>query len=368
MGRPRVLIDGVAFETATRIGIWRLFYEVISRTSADIDYTLLLNGKAAQPIPTGMKVWKIGPRYDRDSRRDLPLKILNWPLEARLKRQFGDAIWHSTFFTLDPRRKTKVVVSLYDMIAETAYSIGPYFEQRRSKTSCLNQANAVLAISQTTAKDCMRFFPQVAPLVRVVHLGHEHLTFNSASQQSNRQTLGDYCLYVGGRYAYKNFSTLVEAVGTTEWPQRLKLVVVGSPFDDAELAWIRANKVGDRILNIGNVSDHELATIYQQAHCFVFPSLLEGFGVPVVESQFARTVPVLSDICIFREIAGDGAIYVDPFSPRSIATGVGKALLPDTCNNVLEYASRNFVRFSWETAAAKTVECYEDVFADSQRQ
>jgi len=367
MKKTKVLIDGAAFENNSQIGIWRLFFEVMSRTASEVDYTLLLSSEPLQPLPRNVRVMSWSKRYDPESRRRHYRRALDWPLVRRIERDYRDAIWHSTFFTADPRRNCLSVVTVFDMIAETGYAIGPYLAQRNLKIAAIANANAILAISNTTAQQFKRFFPGSSLKTQVIRLGHEHLTVVPSATVSAVTESKNYCLFVGGRYAYKNFCGMVEAVGMSEWPSHLHLVVVGAPFDDAEKAWINAVGVSEKIEHVGKVSDEQLAMLYQRSDGFVFPSLMEGFGIPILEAQAGGTVPLLSDIPVFHEVGGSGALYFDPHSPPSIAATVSRLLDPAVRNSLLQHAAANLQRFSWDDAAKLTLKCYRSLFSRDLR-
>ncbi len=372
MSRPEVLIDGIVFENDSQIGIWRLFFEVMSRTSTDIQYTLLLATKPKQPVPAGVAVRRIGPRYDPNSRKQIPLKLWNWPFEKALQAKSPQAIWHSTFFGLDPRERTFKVVTVYDMAAERHYAHGPYVEQRARKARSLKEADVVLAISKATAKDLCDFYPNLADKIRVMHLGGEHLSSQQHSDAEKRPNVlrehiadEDYCLFVGGRYAYKNFGCVVESLASPLWPASLRLVVVGTPFDEAEQSFIRSKGVEKKIVHVGKVSHDLLETYFRYAKCFVFPSLIEGFGIPILEAQTLGTVPVLSDTTVFREVAGDGAIYFAPHSPNELAGAVSDSLVNERRSKVIQASLENIARFSWDETARIAVNCYTQLWDSS---
>ncbi len=359
----KVLVDGVSFENNSQIGIWRLFYEVMSRTSQEVDYTLLLSSEPLQPIPEGVRVIPWITRYDPASRIRHYRKWIDWPKTSLLERRFKDAIWHSTFFSADPRRQSLSVVTIYDMIAEVGYAIGPYLAQRNLKSAAVKSADVILAISETTAQQFVRFNPASASKVHTIPLGHEHLNKTTSGKLVVLPDTKPYCLFIGGRYAYKNFCTLVEALSRPEWPSHLNLVVVGAPFDDAEKAWIDAVGVASKLNHVGKISDDQLAAYYRKAECFVFPSLMEGFGIPILEAQAAGTVPLLSDTPVFREVGGSGAVYFDPHSPGEIANCVRSIADAKSRLSILENAANNLQRYSWDETAKVTMACYASLRA-----
>ena len=117
----------------------------------------------------------------------------------------------------------------------------------------------------------------------------------------------------------------------------------------------------DKIIFYGKANDKELASLYANAIALVAPSLMEGFGLPILEAMSLRCLVLASDIPAFKEIAGDAAIYFDPKENNDL-----HAKLKDILENVemhkeakIEIAFKKAEQFSWEKAAAQTLNIYE---------
>ncbi|TWU01269.1 glycosyltransferase family 4 protein [Stieleria varia] len=352
-----VLIDGLVFENNYQIGIWRLFFEIMSRTSRDVRYTLLLAKKPEQPIPEGVEV---ATAFHRKS-------IKKHQVAARCKRKidkrlaskrFPDAIWHSTFFSSDPRTNGKSIVTLYDMIAERCFLMGGEWceQQRVAKLNALKASSEVLSISHSTANELRRFYPELGRRTSVIPMGFEHIRIDKSTETES--SADQYALFVGSRDSYKNFEIVLEAISSPDWPNELSLRVVGAPVSELEKSLIDYYSVSGLVKNDGRVEDKELAKLYRGAHCFIFPSLCEGFGIPVLEAQANSCLPVLSDTEIFREVAGDGAIFFNPRDSRTLVEAVRRSLDTLHRSSVIDAAESNLRRFSWDDAAAKVLEAY----------
>jgi glycosyltransferase involved in cell wall biosynthesis len=194
--------------------------------------------------------------------------------------------------------------------------------------------------------------------VVVVHHGASDVFL--AAQQERDRPRDPYLLYVGGAGPNKNLKRLIASVGLLREAHRLELVIAGDRFwDHEELqralgaaapAWIRLS---------GYVADQELAGLYRSAAACVFPSLHEGFGLPVVEAMACGTPLACSRIPVCEEVAGDAAAYFDPLAVEDIAAAV-RSLVHDQRLS-LELVSRGLARareFTWAKAARKTIEVY----------
>jgi glycosyltransferase involved in cell wall biosynthesis len=195
-------------------------------------------------------------------------------------------------------------------------------------------------------------------------------------QLSSKKTLARYdlvdkpfLLHVGVLEKRKNLPRLVEAfaLAKQELAQDYRLVLVGQPgpkrdMDDSLLIKKTIHNLGleQSVIMTGYISDEELPVFYQNANCYAFPSLYEGFGLPILEA-FANDLPLVAANCAsLPEIAGDAALFFDPYDIEDMAQQIVCAVNDDTARNRLVEAGRKRIReFSWETAAREIIEIME---------
>jgi glycosyltransferase involved in cell wall biosynthesis len=168
-------------------------------------------------------------------------------------------------------------------------------------------------------------------------------------------------LTVAARRPHKNLARLLDAFGRL----RTDAVLVVPGFETPFEAGLR-DRAGAAVRFLGWVDDRTLDCLYRAATCFVLPSLAEGFGLPVLEAM-AREAPVAcSDIAPLREVAGDAALYFDPLDPGSIGDALKRLLeQPDLRLRLSDLGLKRARRFSWDAAAAATLETYERALAGS---
>jgi len=304
-------------------------------------------------------------RWDREdwfgrAKRRLRKTFTTSRNQGAISSQYKNAIWHSTFFTLDPRIDQPNVVSVYDMIAEKYFHLGGSWAESQiyCKNEAIRRADQIIAISSTTANEARRFYPELSQKIHAIPLGADHLTLPSKSDFLQSSDVSPYALFVGARGIYKNFILVIESLASTQWPADLKLKVVGAPFSQMEIRLLDYYRVSHKIVHEGRVTDRKLSQLYQGAVCFIFPSLDEGFGIPVIESQINACVPVLSDIPVFREVAGDGAIYFNPRDPESLCLAVHQYIEHVYRDSVLIAAESNLRHYSWDNSAKLVLESY----------
>jgi glycosyltransferase involved in cell wall biosynthesis len=123
---------------------------------------------------------------------------------------------------------------------------------------------------------------------------------------------------------------------------------------------IARHDLADHVIELGHVEDKILPALYSAAEAFVFPSLHEGFGLPVLEAMACGTPVLTSNTSALPEIAGDAALLVDPTSVDAIAEGLVR-ILTDNClrNRLIEAGKTRASKFTWQAAAAQTMRAYE---------
>ncbi len=235
--------------------------------------------------------------------------------------------------------------------------------------TAVRQADRLIAVSESTKHDLLEFFPSLdEKQVHVVHHGFDadffgaRLSHEEIDETLRRHALqrGSYALYVGALQPRKNLVRLIEAFNAVkEVIPEMRLVLAGEPawLSDGILAAREASRYKNDIVLTGRVSFADLRALYQGARLFAFPSLYEGFGLPILEA-FASGVPVLTaDNSSLREVAGEGAVYVDALDRDSIAEKLKALWLDETLRQTcIDRSTVELKRFSWDKTARETLE------------
>jgi glycosyltransferase involved in cell wall biosynthesis len=220
------------------------------------------------------------------------------------------------------------------------------------------RSTAIIAVSAFTGSAVVSLLGVDAAKIHVIHHGVRDLPYSSSPREK-------VVLNVGAIQKRKNIARLVEAFETLEPDWRL--VLAGSlGYGSADiLARIERSPARDRISILGYVSPEELARWYSRAMVFAFPSLDEGFGMPVLEAMAAGTPVVTSNRSALPEVAGDAAILVDPESTEAL--GAALRLLAGNGDLRRDLAGRGMERarlFTWEKAVRETWDVYREVLGD----
>ncbi len=259
----------------------------------------------------------------------------------------------------------KVVVTLHDVAYEVfpeAYSGFGLWYQRFTARAAIRKAAAIIAPSEATKRDLVKVFHARSDGITVVHHGFDDTFSKKTSIPEKIQKLQPYFLCIGRLEARKNTKLLIEAFARFRQDQAdttERLVLIGKPgygYGEVEQAIaILPKRIQEAIIRPGYVDAHELPAYMQAANAFVFPSLYEGFGIPILEAMAAGTPVLTSDISANPEVADDAAILVDPESVADIAKHL--ALLASDELTRTELAKRGKARaaeFSWVKMAEQT--------------
>jgi glycosyltransferase involved in cell wall biosynthesis len=229
-------------------------------------------------------------------------------------------------------------------------------------------ARRIIAISQATAEDLRRYYATPAGKIRVIHEAVEPPTDAPEASPERLARYGlrqPYALFVGTIQPRKNLGRLMEAyarlhrAGYVDWD----LVLAGGKgwLSDKLFAQAHALGLGDHIHFPGYVPDEDLPALLRGARFFCFPSLFEGFGLPVLEAQQTGVPVMCANNSALPEIAGDAAILVDPLDVDAIAEAMLRLSQDEALRQeLIARGFENVKRFSWEKAARETLAVLEE--------
>jgi glycosyltransferase involved in cell wall biosynthesis len=263
-----------------------------------------------------------------------------------------------------------VIVSVLDMM----YHRFPYYWKwsdhiyfRAAVSTLTSRATKIAALSKSTKQDILSFLPVSKERVEVVYPGVPEgcqplLPHESEGIRERYQLPNPFILFVGSFHPRKNLMGLLDAFGGIANQLPHDLVIIGSRWSsEATLERIQSNSLVQRIRLIGFVPWSDLPRFYNEADLFVFPSVYEGFGFPVLEALACGCPTITSNISSLSEVAGDAAILVPPDSTEDLGNAMYQVLTDAELKAELrQRALRQAQRFSWTTSAKKTIKLLED--------
>lgn len=269
----------------------------------------------------------------------------------------------------------KSIVTIHDLIFYHYPEHYPWFDRqvydKKFRYSC-QRSDAVIAISEQTRKDILARYNINPEKVHVIPQSCDRVFQKSLNEGEKSHLLGrfslpnEFMLYVGSIVERKNLLTLVKALQILPTEDRIPLVVVGKgkKYEKQVRDYIEKNNLSPFIQFVSDINTHELAALYQQAKLFVYPSIYEGFGIPIIEALWSKVPVLTSPISSLPEAAGPDAKYVAPHDVEAMAAGI-TAIVGDSnlANEMKEKGYEYVQRFRPETIATSVMNLYQAVFA-----
>ena len=248
------------------------------------------------------------------------------------------------------KTKIKTIVTIHDLIylryPNLFSSVDLKIYDKKFRSAC-ERADKIIAVSKQTKKDIINYFSIDEQKIEVIYQG-----CNNAFKKSNYDNyeliknkfglFDEYLLYVGSIEERKNLLTLLEVL--KEIPKK-KLIIIGdgNNYKKKCINFIDNNNLNNRTLILSGLEINEMATIYKHAEMLIYPSIFEGFGIPILEALNSRIPVITSKGGCFSEAGGPDSIYVDPLSKKEILESIKK--IEETLNlkekmieNGLKYA------------------------------
>jgi glycosyltransferase involved in cell wall biosynthesis len=345
-----VVVDGVFFQDfATGIArVWRTLFEEWRKSGFAANVLLLDRDGTAPNIP-GIRTRKL-PRHSYE-RLDEDRALLQAVCDEERATVFASTYYSTP--ACSASAATPVVMMVYDMIPEVLQAdlTAPAW---REKTQCIARASRYVAISRSTARDLRRFHPAVdAGRVTVAHVGVDPLFRPAAAAEVEefRRRHGlrtPYFLLVGSRPSYKNAATFFRAFAQLPDRARYSVLCVGNMPDPGP---DQAAACAGSQLQLLSLSDEELRLAYSGALALVYPSTYEGFGMPVAEALACGCPVITTSHASLPEVAGDAAIYVDPFDHGSLAAAMLEVQRAEVRAALLPRGLARAKQFSWTEMA-----------------
>jgi glycosyltransferase involved in cell wall biosynthesis len=270
---------------------------------------------------------------------------------------------HPTYFDtyFIKYNKKPLVITVHDMIYENLSNLFPdSIQVIAHKKQAIEKADAIIAISEYTKQEIIKFYPEVQACISIVHHGH---TFNTALAQTILDLPAKYILFVGERWHYKNFIGFVKSISPllNDDPELNLICAGGGKFLPEENKLLLDVGIATQCIQL-NATDAQLKYLYTHARLFVFPSLQEGFGFPLLEA-FANNCPVVcSNNTALPEVAGDAAIYFDPLNADSMKTAVALVLNSTQLQEDLKIKGRQRLPlFTMDRCVQNTLKVYQSV-------
>lgn len=299
-------------------------------------------------------------------------EVGRWGWQSQAVRDRLD-LFHGPNFKMRAEGRFGGIVTIHDLWLERhpEYSgklLGQWWSGLRTRRTAW-RAQRVITVSQFSKREMMDLYGLPADRIEVIPNGVDREywdRYESGAAEALRRRLkipdGPYLLFVGGADPRKNHRTVLEAyAGRRDRLRPWKLVMVGDPvhrFGNYHESIVSAGLQGDVIL-VGRMGAEDLRVLYQQATLLLFPSLYEGFGIPVLEAMASGTPVITSSTTSLPEVAGEAAVLIDPHDPSALGDAMVRLAQDGTLREWLRLAGRQHVKqYDWARIAEQTLRVY----------
>lgn len=336
--------------------------------AADLEFVLFFDREPPQDLPCApggelLPGWRTEVIASKNARL--------WTLRAlpRAARTLGLDVLHVQYN--GPRIKRPALVTT---VHDVSFRLFPRWFSLKDRLildlglrSTLSVAKHVFAVSDCTREDIMRVYGVDRERISITHNalapGFAAPESGAAAEVLARHVVErPYVLFVGVRQPRKNLPRAIDAFVTAKRSANLphRLVLVGKRGWQADATERAIEAAGSDVQPIGYVPDADLPALYAGADALLFPSLYEGFGIPLLEAFACGTPVIAGNVSAMPEVAGDAALLVDPRDGTQIADALGRVLVDAELRETLADRGRAQVRrFDWLETARRTVEGYQ---------
>ena len=283
----------------------------------------------------------------------------------RIQRRKFD-VFHPTFFHsyfLQHIDNKPFVITYHDCIKEKFNLNHIDNASREQKQELITRAAKIIAVSENTKKDLLELYDVKSDKIDVVYHSTDFINHQQPAH-FHLKTPEKYLLYVGARNDYKNFDGLLKSIKPVlkKHPAMVLLCAGGGNFTDEETLMMKILGIENQVIHQHFYSDNTLFALYQRAIAFVYPSLYEGFGIPILEAFACGCPVVLSNTSCFLEVAEDAALYFETNNKNDLSNKLEEIIVDLDLRKIL--IDRGLVRqksFSADKKAKETFEVYKSV-------
>ena len=333
-----LVYDGIVFKLQRTGGISVLFTELLTRLRPSA-YQLLCYGELSSELAATRHQFR-------------PPRILE-----RVRRVRVDAtcdLFHSTYYRLPVGPACKVVTTVYDYGPERFASPLRRVAHAHQKSAAVAASDRIICISESTRRDLLDFSgAALADRAVVVYPG-----VSEEFAPIRGVTLIPQVLFVGTRVAYKNFTAVVDALAGV--PAVALVCVGGGPFTNAEVHVLN-QRIPGRYKWAGFLPRAELNLEYNRSICLAYPSLHEGFGIPILEAMRAGCPVIAVNTSSIPEVAGDAGVLLERGDADDIRAAILRLMSASVRDGLTGRGFAQAAKFSWDATFHRTVAVYEEL-------
>lgn len=275
-------------------------------------------------------------------------------------------LFHSSHYRFKSSKNAINITTVHDFTYE--YFIKGLAQKVHSwqKKVAINNSNGIICVSQSTKKDLLRFLPYISEnKIRVVYNGVDRgfrpLKSDVFFEKKHLFDDYSYALYIGDRRSsYKNFNMAVDACSLLNIPL---LIIGGGDLTDVESYYLKSKLRRGNYLLLLDVNIENLNYYYNRAYCLLYPSLYEGFGIPIIEAQSAGCPVVATNSSSIPEVIGNNYMAIENPTPQKIADKIKELSFDSNLRKeTIEFGFEKAKGFSWQNTYQETKEFYKELY------
>lgn len=358
--KKKIIFDNIGYFIQKSGGLSTYWTELISRITKEKKYTLEFREpdiKCENIFRNSLQLSKI------IKEKKIPLSILRYlPVFIIGKEK---TIFHSSLYRIAFGKNVKNITIVHDFVYEYYRRGFPKLVHTLQKKIAVYFSDVVICISENTKKDLIKFFPWAKNKnIKVIYngvsddfyyLSNKNFKFDDFKLE---KIIGmKYILYVGHRTNYKNF--LLVAKTMINLKNEYKLIVVGEELNVEEKKVL--NNGYDNYVYAGRASINDLNILYNYAHSFIYPSLYEGFGIPIIESMKTGCPVIATKLSCIPEVAGDAALYLENSTEEELEKKIRLLENKELREKLIKKGFDNTKRFSWDITYKEIEKIYSEI-------
>jgi mannosyltransferase len=274
-------------------------------------------------------------------------------------------VFHSSYYRTARGPKTRSVTTVHDLAYELGHvGAGPKgWLHRLEHKRAYFASDALICVSESTRKDLLQVYPALTGRCPIFVVHHGVTPREAGARVAPAVDIGaSYVLFVGGRQAYKNFETALMGFAASRLKEQgYVLACTGSALTHDEQRRIAHLGLGGTVISLGKVDRDVLVGLYGNAHCLLYPSLFEGFGLPVLEAMQSGCPVIGANRSAIPEVADQAALLVDALDPAAIATALLDLCEPPMRRRLVTAGMARAAEFSWDRSAAEHASIYRSL-------
>ena len=290
------------------------------------------------------------------------IDLINFHISKKYLDKNSYDLIHQTYYSKKILSKLPKILTVFDLISEKYPNYFKNFKDlREEKKFSIENSQHLICISETTKNDLIEYFG-VDPKKITVTLLASNLS-NDLIEIKNKM-LKNFILFIGNRRGYKNFDGFIEAFSKSNLIKKnFKIMIVGGEkFGNEDFEILKKNEMTLDHIQIANEKKMSLSYIYSNVALMVYPSLYEGFGLPILEAMACGCPVLSSNGGSLQEVGGKNIEYFDPLDTDDMSFKFDKILSSNTnLKNQIAHGYKQSQKFSWEKCAKETIQVYQNI-------